>query len=102
MAYEQKPNTFNLFKDSEERLEKRREFFRSKDWDLDGIPTYSGKLLLEDGSEIMLEARVIDGKSGKFFGGRAWKAKPKDDQPQRQQPQTKAVFGNDLDDDIPF
>ena len=104
MAYEQKPNTFNLFKDNEERLQKRRDFYKSKDWDVSGIPTYSGKLLLEDGTEVMLEARLIDGKNGKFFGGRAWKAKPKDEGfgGNRQQPQTKASYEEELSDDIPF
>lgn len=101
MAYEQKPNTFNLFKDNEERLEKRRDFFKSKGWELDGIPTYSGKLLLDDGSEIMLEARVIDGKSGKFFGGRAWKAKPKDT-PRQEQAQSNSRYEDDDLSDIPF
>ena len=101
MAYEQKPNTFNLFKDNEERLQKRRDFYKSKDWDVSGIPTYSGKLLLEDGTEVMLEARLIDGKNGKFFGGRAWKAKPKDDGYQ-QNNRTAEPVRQELDDDIPF
>ena len=106
MAYEQKPNTFNLFKDNEEKLAKRRDFYKSKDWDVSGIPTYSGKLLLDDGTEVMLEARIIEGKSGKFFGGRAWKAKPKDDGYQQQNNNSQQKSYNtqdDLDDsDIPF
>lgn len=101
MAYEQKPNSFNLFKDNEERLEKRRDFYKQKGWDLDGIPTYSGKLLLDDGSEVMLEARIIEGKNGKFFGGRAWRAKPKDDGYQ-QKADTRGPVREELNDDIPF
>lgn len=101
MAYEQKPNTFNLFKDNEERLQKRRDFYKSKDWDVSGIPTYSGKLLLEDGTEVMLEARLIDGKNGKFFGGRAWKSKPKDDGYQQNNRAAEPVR-QELDDEIPF
>lgn len=101
MAYEQKPNSFNLFKDNEEKLAKRRDFYKSKDWDVAGIPTYSGKLLLEDGTEVMLEARIIEGKSGKFFGGRAWKAKPKDDNYQQSSRSAEPVR-QELDDEIPF
>ena len=101
MAYEQKPNSFNLFKDNEEKLAKRREFYKQKDWDVAGIPTYSGKLLLDDGTEVMLEARIIEGKSGKFFGGRAWKAKPKDDS-YTPNNTNNTPAPNDLDDDIPF
>lgn len=102
MAYEQKPNSFNLFKDNEEKLAKRRDFYTQKGWDLDGIPTYSGKLLLDDGSEVMLEARIIEGKNGKFFGGRAWRAKPKDTSYAPRPAESRAPARQELDDEIPF
>ncbi len=73
MAYEQKPNTFSLFRDSEERIEERKKFYREKDWDPEGVPIYSGRMLLDTGEELNIEARVIEGAKGKFFAGRVWK-----------------------------
>lgn len=96
MAYEAKPNTFSLFKDDEDKVAKRKEFYRSKDWDESKVPTYSGKFVLEDGSELNIEARVIEGKKGKFFSGRAWKKQTDTGRT------TPALASADLDDDIPF
>lgn len=106
MAYEQKPNTFSLFKDSDERIEERKKFYREKEWNEDSVPTYSGKLVLENGEEVGIEARVVDGAKGKFFAGRIWKKKEQVATPARsgggygrgQQQQVR----DDLDDDIPF
>lgn len=75
MAYEQKPNTFSLFKDSDDRIEERKKFYREKGWDEKAVPVYSGKLLLENGDELGIEARIVDGAKGKFFAGRVWKKK---------------------------
>lgn len=104
MAYEQKPNTFSLFRNSEERIEQSKQFYREKGWDEDGVPTYSGRLVLEDGTELNIEARVIEGQKGKFFAGRVWKKKLVD------APQGSGGGGggsrgpalDDLEDDVPF
>ena len=63
MAYEQKPNTFSLFRDSDEKVEKRKEFYREKGWKLDGVPIYSGTLLLEDGTllPVLSQLDAADG-----------------------------------------
>lgn len=98
MAYEQKPNTFSLFRDSEERINERKQFYRDKGWDENSVPIYSGRMLLESGEELNIEARVIDGQKGKFFAGRVWKKKLVDAPAQSNQ-QPKAL---DLDDDVPF
>jgi hypothetical protein len=105
VAYEQKPNTFSLFKDSDERIAERKKFYREKDWDDTAVPTYSGKLVLESGEEVGIEARVVDGAKGKFFAGRLWKKKSDSGNSGRgsvsNQNQTGGRF-DDLDDDIPF
>lgn len=99
MAYEQKPNTFSLFRDSDEKVEKRKDFYREKGWKLDGVPIYSGTLLLEDGTRMNIEARVVDGAKGKFFAGRVWPYKEKSrDEPKRESARNDDPFG----DDIPF
>jgi hypothetical protein len=98
MAYEQKPNTFSLFRDSDERIEERKKFYREKDWDPEGVPIYSGRMLLENGEELNIEARVIDGAKGKFFAGRVWKKKLVDAPAQRHAPPAQ----DDLEDDVPF
>lgn len=99
MAYEQKPNTFSLFRDNEERVEERKKFYREKGWDESKVPTYSGRFLLEDGTLLNIEATVIDGAKGKFFSGRAWKKKTDGGQSKPQPSQTQ--FDDDLSD-IPF
>jgi hypothetical protein len=96
MAYEQKPNTFTLFRDSDETVAKRREFYKEKGWEGDP-PIYSGRLVLEDGTELNIEARVIDGQKGKFFAGRVWKKK--DAAPAQSNSRSNNI---DLDDEIPF
>lgn len=98
MAYERKPNTFAIFPMDEGTKEKRREFFREKGWDEKGAPTYNGYFVLEDGTEMGLEARIIDGQNGKFFAGRAWQKKTSNQEPSRQAPSAR----EELDDDIPF
>lgn len=99
MAYEQKPNTFSLFKDDDDRVNERKKFYREKGWDENSVPTYSGRFLLENGETLQIEAKVIDGAKGKFFSGRAWKKKA-EGAPARSAP---AARDNDpLDDDIPF
>jgi hypothetical protein len=55
-------------------------------------------MLLENGEELNIEARVIDGAKGKFFAGRVWKKKLVDAPAQRQAPPAQ----DDLDDDVPF
>lgn len=97
MAYEQKPNTFSLFKDSDDRIEERKKFYREKGWDENSVPVYSGRFTMEDGSELNIEAKLIDGKKGKFFAGRAWKKK----EGAVQQPRSTS-YDDDLSDDIPF
>ncbi len=97
MAYEQKPNTFSLFKDADDRVEERKKFFREKGWDESSVPTYSGRFMLESGEVLQIEARVIDGAKGKFFSGRAWKKK------EGATPNTAPARNDDpLDDDVPF
>ena len=98
MAYEQKPNTFSLFRDSEERIEERKKFYREKGWDESSVPIYSGRFVLENGEELSIEAKVIEGQKGKFFSGRAWKKKLVD----APAPKPAAPAQNDLDDDCPF
>lgn len=101
MAYEQKPNTFVLFKDKDDRVAERKQFYRDKGWNEDSVPTYSGRFVLEDGSELNIEARIVDGRSGKFFAGRAWTKKVTSNsqgQSNNYSPPQKA----DLDDEIPF
>jgi len=99
MAYEQKPNTFSLFRDSEERINERKQFYRDKGWDPEGVPIYSGRMLLEGGEELNIEARVIDGQKGKFFAGRVWKKKLVDAPAPRPDARAAAL---DLEDDVPF
>lgn len=98
MSYEQKPNSFVLFKDKDDRVAERKKFYREKGWNEDSVPTYSGRFVLEDGSELNIEARIVDGKSGKFFAGRSWKKKT-DATPSYQ---NSAPARQELDDEIPF
>lgn len=104
MAYEQKPNTFSLFRDSDERIAERKKFYADKGWDTDSVPIYSGRFTLENGEELNIEARIIEGQKGKFFAGRAWKKKLPDgsQQPAQQSSQTPPSLQDDLDDDVPF
>jgi hypothetical protein len=95
MAYEPKPNTFSLFRDSDERIEERKNFYREKGWDEASVPIYSGSFLLDTGETLGIEAKVIDGAKGKFFSGRAWKKKAS------AAPVQNSVQV-DLDDDCPF
>lgn len=98
MSYEQKPNTFVLFKDKEDRVAERKQFYRDKGWNEESVPTYSGRFVLEDGSELNIEARIVDGKSGKFFAGRSWKKKATSEPSY----QSSAPARQELDDEIPF
>jgi hypothetical protein len=101
MAYEQKPNTFVLFKDKDDRVAERKQFYRDKGWNEESVPTYSGRFVLEDGKELNIEARIVEGKSGKFFAGRSWtkKVNPEAQAQSNNYSQPQKV---DLDDDIPF
>jgi hypothetical protein len=98
MAYEQKPLTFSLFKDDSDRVSQREDFYKQKGWD-GPVPTYSGRFILEDGAELQIEAKVIDGKKGKFFSGRAWRKKDGAAPAVNTAPARNDV---PLDDDIPF
>jgi len=100
VAYEQKPNTFSLFKDSDDRIAERKQFYREKGWDENAVPVYSGKLLLEGGVELGIEARIVEGAKGKFFAGRVWKKKT--DGASAPASNNGGSAGADLDDDIPF
>lgn len=95
MAYEPKPNTFSLFRDSDERIEERKNFYREKGWDEASVPVYSGSFLLDTGETLGIEAKVIDGAKGKFFSGRAWKKKA-------TSAPVQSSVQVDLDDDCPF
>lgn len=99
MAYEQKPNTFSLFKDDDTRINERKKFYREKGWDEATVPTYSGRFMLENGEALNIEARIIDGAKGKFFSGRAWKKKTEG----AAAPQVSGrSTQEELDDDVPF
>lgn len=100
MAYEQKPNTFSLFRDGDDRIAERKKFYREKGWDENAVPVYSGKLLLENGEELGIEARIVEGAKGKFFAGRVWKKKT--DGASRPVQTASNSGGADLDDDVPF
>lgn len=99
MAYEQKPNTFSLFKDDDDRINERKKFYREKGWEEASVPTYSGRFVLENGETLNIEAKIIDGSKGKFFSGRAWKKKTDG----ASAPSAPAPRNDDpLDDDVPF
>jgi hypothetical protein len=103
MAYEQKPNTFSLFRDTEDRIAERKKFYADKGWDTDGVPIYSGKMTLEGGEELNIEARIIEGQKGKFFAGRVWKKKLVTEPQSNGYPRAAAApVADDLDDDVPF
>ena len=67
--FEQKPKQWALFPMSDEDIQKKEDFFHDKGWDLDKVPTYSGKLTLPDGTIVRLEARMVEGSRGDFFVG---------------------------------
>lgn len=77
MAFEQKDNTFTLFKNDKGENPKR--------------PDYTGKALV-NGVEVRLSAWIREGKSGKFMSGTI--------EPPREQAKPAPVA--DLDDDLPF
>lgn len=56
MAYEQKPNSFSLFKN--DKKEK------------DSHPDYKGSFVDDQGREYFCDAWIKEGKSGKFMSGR--------------------------------
>jgi hypothetical protein len=68
-SYEQKPKTWSLFPMSDDDIREKEDFYHSKGWDVDKVPTYSGKLILPDGTLVRIEGRVIQGNRGKFFAG---------------------------------
>jgi len=68
-GYEQKPKTWALFPMSDEDRRAKEDFYDSKGWDIEKVPTHSGKLILEDGTLVRIEGRLIEGSRGDFFAG---------------------------------
>lgn len=67
---------------------------KTEDWHAD----YRGTLIMDDGAEYYLDAKLRDGKSGKFFSG---KVKPKAETKGPDRPAVKSS-PFELDDEIPF
>ena len=67
--YEQKPKTWVLFPMSDEDLREKEDFYHDKGWDMDKVPTHSGKLVLEDGTLVRIEGRFVEGNRGEFLTG---------------------------------
>jgi hypothetical protein len=67
--YEQKPKTWSLFPMSDEDFRKKEDFYDSKGWDMDKVPTHSGKLILPDGTLVRIEGRLVEGNRGDFWVG---------------------------------
>lgn len=54
---------------SNDDIREKEDFYDSKGWDLDKVPTHSGKMVLPDGTVVRLEGRIIKGNRGDFFAG---------------------------------
>lgn len=79
MSYEQKDNTFTLFKNDKGENPKR--------------PDYTGKALV-NGVEVRLSAWIREGKSGKFMSGTI--------EPPREQAKPKPAPVAEPDDELPW
>lgn len=67
--FEQKPKTWSLFPMSDEDFREKEDFYDSKGWDMDRVPTHSGKMILPDGTLVRIEGRLVDGNRGEFWTG---------------------------------
>ena len=54
---------------SDEDFREKEDFYDSKGWDLDRVPTHSGKLILPDGTLVRIEGRLVEGNRGDFWTG---------------------------------
>lgn len=54
---------------SEDDIREKEDFYDSNGWDLDKVPTHSGKLILPDGTLVRIEGRMLEGNRGDFWVG---------------------------------
>lgn len=54
---------------SDEDFRKKEDFYDEKGWDMDKVPTHSGKLILPDGTLVRIEGRLVEGSRGDFWTG---------------------------------
>lgn len=89
MAYEQKPNSFSLFKNGKKEK--------------DSHPDYKGSFVDDQGREYFCDAWIKEGKSGKFMSGRVkLKDKQRNQQDPEQTPRSSGAGRDTSPSDIPF
>jgi hypothetical protein len=64
MAYESQPNDVSIFRNTFKTDEKH--------------PDYTGRIVLQDGTEKRISLWVVQGEKGKFFSGKISDPKPRE------------------------